>query len=271
MSHFKYGTLVGGVTTTATAGGTTTLINTSKQYQQFTGTNTQTVVLPDATTMVPGMSFYLTNRSSLSITIQFDDTTVAKTIAPDSQSTLVLIDNGTSNGTWDIESINLSSVPAGVLIPFAGTVAPTGFLLCDGSSLNRVTYATLFAAIGTAWGAPDGSTFNIPDSRGRGLRGVDNGVGRDPDAGSRTANASGGNTGDNVGTVQNDAFQGHFHEFFHDNTANGTAATGRNTRNAATDFGANHVQDPKNGNHGTVRVSTETRMKNFNTEFIIKY
>jgi microcystin-dependent protein len=55
---------------------------------------------------------------------------------------------------------------AGMMNDFAGTVAPIGWLLCDGSAVSRTTYATLFAAIGTTWGVGDGSTtFNLPDFR----------------------------------------------------------------------------------------------------------
>src|SRR5262249_39845645 len=46
-------------------------------------------------------------------------------------------------------------VPPGVVLPFAGTTAPTGFLLCYGQAVSRATYAALFAAIGTSWGAGD--------------------------------------------------------------------------------------------------------------------
>lgn len=57
---------------------------------------------------------------------------------------------------------------AGVVFPFAGSVAPDGWLLCDGSAINRVTYSRLFAMIGTTYGVGDGSTtFNLPDIRGR--------------------------------------------------------------------------------------------------------
>lgn len=59
-------------------------------------------------------------------------------------------------------------IPAGVMVPFAGGTAPTGWLLCSGQAVSRTTYATLFAAIGTTWGAGDGSTtFNLPDLRDR--------------------------------------------------------------------------------------------------------
>jgi len=63
--------------------------------------------------------------------------------------------------------------PAGVIIPFAGTSVPTGYLLCNGAAVSRTNYANLFAAIGTLYGAGDGSTtFNLPDARDRVLQGA---------------------------------------------------------------------------------------------------
>jgi len=59
-------------------------------------------------------------------------------------------------------------VPSGTILDFGGTSTPTGYLGCDGSNVSRTTYAGLFAAIGTAWGAGDGSTtFTLPDFRRR--------------------------------------------------------------------------------------------------------
>ena len=75
--------------------------------------------------------------------------------------------------------------------------------MCDGSAVSRTAYASLFAAIGTNYGAGDGSsTFNVPDLRGQFLRGVDGSAGVDPDKATRTALKSGGNTGNNVGSVE---------------------------------------------------------------------
>ena len=55
------------------------------------------------------------------------------------------------------------SLPAGVMMDYAGSTVPTGWLLCDGSAVSRTTYARLFAAVGTSWGIGDGSTtFNLP-------------------------------------------------------------------------------------------------------------
>ena len=58
--------------------------------------------------------------------------------------------------------------PVGVITAYAGTTAPTGYLICDGAQVSRTTYAALFAIIGTTYGAGNGSTtFNLPDLSGR--------------------------------------------------------------------------------------------------------
>lgn len=84
-------------------------------------------------------------------------------------------------------------IPTGAGIDWYATAAPSGFLLCDGSAVNRTTYAALFAAIGTAWGGGDGiNTFNLPDTRGRVLVSVAAG-------GNVEVNALGANDGTAVG------------------------------------------------------------------------
>jgi len=63
----------------------------------------------------------------------------------------------------------------GEIKPSVLSAAPAGWLLCDGSAVSRDTYADLFDAIGTTFGAGDGSTtFNLPDMRGRAFAGLDN-------------------------------------------------------------------------------------------------
>ncbi|NBX77495.1 MAG: tail fiber protein, partial [Proteobacteria bacterium] len=63
----------------------------------------------------------------------------------------------------------------GMLMPYAGSAAPSGWLLCAGQAVSRVTFAGLFAILGTVYGSGDGSTtFNLPDLRGRTLVGLDN-------------------------------------------------------------------------------------------------
>lgn len=67
------------------------------------------------------------------------------------------------------------TLPPGTILEFAGATAPAGYLLCYGQLVSRTTYAALFDAIGTAFGAGDGSTtFAVPDRRGRVGLGKDN-------------------------------------------------------------------------------------------------
>lgn len=71
-------------------------------------------------------------------------------------------------------------VPVGSVIDFAGTTPPVGWLFAAGQAVSRTTYAAAFAALGTAYGAGDGSTtFNLPDLRGRVAAGRDNMDGTD--------------------------------------------------------------------------------------------
>jgi len=69
-----------------------------------------------------------------------------------------------------LKSTGAPGFPPGFIIPWANNSLPTGFLLCDGSNVSRTTYADLFAAIGTTYGAGDGSsTFGLPSLDGRQL------------------------------------------------------------------------------------------------------
>jgi len=107
----------------------------------------------------------------------------------------------------------------GMLLQYAGTTAPTNWLLCDGSAISRTTYSGLYAVVGTTYGTGDGSTtFNIPDIRGRTPIGVGTGSGLTP----RSLGASGGaetvTLTDEIG-----AFGSHTHTIYA--TANGVTGT----------------------------------------------
>jgi phage-related tail fiber protein len=68
----------------------------------------------------------------------------------------------------------------GEVVFTATAAAPSGYLKCNGAAVSRTVYADLFAAIGTTYGAGDGSTtFNVPDLRGEFLRCLDDGRGVD--------------------------------------------------------------------------------------------
>lgn len=72
--------------------------------------------------------------------------------------------NDNTWGPW----LSLTGTPAGTINMFAGTTAPAGFLVCDGSAISRSTYAALFAVIGTTYGSGDGTTtFNLPNLKGK--------------------------------------------------------------------------------------------------------
>ena len=78
-------------------------------------------------------------------------------------------------------------VPTGSIVAFSGTVIPSGYLVADGSNILRSTFASLFATIGTLYGAGDGvTTFGIPDLRGVFLRGLDAANVRGLDSNART-------------------------------------------------------------------------------------
>lgn len=112
------------------------------------------------------------------------------------------------NQTWAAPS----GTPTGAVIAVASETVPSGFLECNGAAVSRSTYSALFTAIGVVHGYGDNSTtFNLPDYRGRFLRGWDHAVARDPDRASRTAMATGGQTGDHVGSVQAEASKAHTH------------------------------------------------------------
>lgn len=89
-------------------------------------------------------------------------------------STNAALDNATT-ATANITGAAL--IPSGTVLNFAGSTTPTGYLLCDGTSYSTTTYAPLFAAIGYTHGG-SGGNFNVPDTRGRVIAGVDSVTGR---------------------------------------------------------------------------------------------
>lgn len=75
---------------------------------------------------------------------------------------------GPKGSAADVTTRLAQLVPPGVVSAYAGSSAPTGYLLCQGQAVSRTTYADLFSAIGTGFGVGDGSTtFNVPDLQNR--------------------------------------------------------------------------------------------------------
>jgi microcystin-dependent protein len=154
-------------------------------------------------------------------------------------------------------SYNPSSSLSGEVRMFAGSSAPSGWLLCQGQAISRTVYADLFSLIGTTYGSGDGSTtFNIPDTRGIFVRGV----------GSQTVGAV-TYTG-TIGTKQNDQMQGHTHA-----VPGATVGTGLGAffRGSSPEYSNGSTQGPLNdGSNGNPRTGGQTHPANISFNYIIK-
>lgn len=168
-----------------------------------------TISLIPAATAGNGFSAIIVNTGSGNVTIDPD---ASETI--NGASTLVLAAGGSTtihcDGTkWVNSTANIPTSYiqptmlafgiTGMVVPYAGSTAPTGWALCYGQAISRSAFAALFAIIGTTYGVGDGSTtFNLPDLRGRSVFGVDNMGGS---AASRVTAGVSGITGTTLGAV----------------------------------------------------------------------
>jgi microcystin-dependent protein len=133
---------------------------------------------------------------------------------------------------------NSIGVPVGSLVLFGSVTAPPGWALCDGSLLNRVTFATLFAVIGTTYGAGDGSTtFAVPDLRSRVPMGSGTGTGL-------TARALGAVGGEETHVLAGTEVGAHNHGLVDPQHSHGI------TDAAHSHVGNNHNHPVTDANHG---------------------
>lgn len=84
----------------------------------------------------------------------------------------LLVNTVNGQGRQDLSgtpnAVNFPLPPIGVALPFFGSVAPnSSYALCQGQSLSRTAYPTLFGMVGTTHGSVDANSFNLPDLRGR--------------------------------------------------------------------------------------------------------
>ena len=175
-----------------------------------------------------------------------------------------------------------STTPTGVIHAFGGGVVPAGWLLCDGASYPVSSYpalASVFNAASTgglayAYGGVLNTSFNVPDLRGRFVRGSDNmGTGaatRDPGDNRATPMNTGGNTGVVVGSVQTAAFAAHAHTIL----GNVQFAPAAGTSGMLLDpLGTSHAAPNVAQNSQNIQSSggNETRPLNANVNYIVKY
>ena len=176
-------------------------------------------------------------------------------------------------------------MPVGTIIAWGGlsSSVPAGWMLCDGRPLSKTVYAELFTAIGTSWGSA-GDKFNLPDLRGRFLRGDDAGTGRDPDAKKRMPSKPGGST-TGAGSVQEDSVQNHTHDqeahshdYWEISTMVEIADTGSGLMVSGTASTEHSTASAKPSIWGMTRFNTKSRLnageesrpKNAAVNFIIK-
>lgn len=185
----------------------------------------------------------------------------------------------------------LNGCPVGTILSYIGSSAPSGWLLCDGSAFNRFDYPQLFAIIGISCG--DGgaaNSFNVPDLRGRFLRGFSGTSSADSNKNERFNLMNGGNSGNDIATYQNDATRfpanasttndgNHTHTyddaFYSENFTNNAGKIGSDATDNNNDY---YFRTPKPTteeagvhSHSLTGGDQETRPKNFSVNFIIKY
>lgn len=108
--------------------------------------------------------------------------------------------------TWRYTGLFADTLPAGSILAWGGTAAPTNWLICDGSAVSRTTYATLYSVIGTFYGTGNGSTtFNLPNLKGKVTVGLD--------ATDSNFNALGKTGGASTHTLTTDQIPLHAHQF----------------------------------------------------------
>ena len=159
----------------ATTGGQSLQIKTASSSSTVTIANGKTtVVYCDATDVFLAITNVPASDISGAVAIANGGTGLTSA----GSNNQVLTSNGSAFSLAQLTSSNLTTAtansltPAGTIITFGGTSAPTGYLACDGSEVSRTTYSALFSALSTTWGVGDGSsTFNLPDLRGAFLRG----------------------------------------------------------------------------------------------------
>jgi len=144
-------------TTTATSASTTTLTNASTYYQYFTGSTTQTVVLPVTSTLSNGWSFHIANNSTGNLTVNSSGGNLVATILPNTTAHITcILTSGTTAASWDygITDFN-SSIP--VALGGTGQSTYSNGQLLIGNASGSLTKATLTAGSGIAITNGDGA------------------------------------------------------------------------------------------------------------------
>ena len=164
-SNISANSFIPGWASTATAAGTTTLTVASAYYQRFTGTTTQTVVLPSATTVALGQGFIIDNDSSGTVTLQDGSLTPITTIVSGMAGFIFCENNGSTAGSWSGYQFVPGAGPSGAV------TWGTAGLVMGGGALSGVSTATVTtsATVPTIYGGTTASsTLTIQSTSGAG-------------------------------------------------------------------------------------------------------
>jgi microcystin-dependent protein len=192
------------------------------------------------------------------------------------------LDNKKPNVFNNIEELNNpvanilldKSIQTGSVFAFTGNQIPEGWLLCNGLAISRSTYSNLFNIIGISHGRGDNlTTFNLPNYQGLFLRGRANGSGNDPNRTTRGALATGGATGDNVGSYQDMDWKGFSQTNTGQNTrsySHGPVYMGKSTTSFTGNLFVGGWSSPAAA-MGTLWDTSEIRPRNVYVNYIIKF
>jgi hypothetical protein len=166
-----------GYTSTATAAGTTTLTNTSSYYQQFTGTSTQTVVLPVTSTLQTGWTFHIVNNSTGNLSVQSSGLNAVITIIPGTTSMVTCISTATTTAAdWEAGLTDFSTYTGtgAVVLGTSPVLTTPNIGAATGTSLSttgNITGGNLITA-GVASATGNISTSNYFVGNGAFLTGI---------------------------------------------------------------------------------------------------
>lgn len=156
--------------------------------------------------------------------------------------------------TSSIQTQINTNTPTGMISIHSGSVAPTGWLLCDGTSYGSAAYTTLFNVIGYTFGG-SGANFNVPNLKGKVVVGID---------GSQVEFDTRGETGGTMAhqhtiaessAIGSSNHDGHGHNMNSHSHANSISETGAGDHGHST----NQITNTGNsGNHGHTQTGSVT-------------
>jgi phage-related tail fiber protein len=164
----------GSFTTVSGTSGSITL--TTTQYQNMCLKSGTAAFLANVTFVIPsgvaGQWVVINQSAASNFELRIKNAADAAFVSIPSGETRTVYSDGTKVFFADTRETIPVEVPSGAVWMFAMSTAPTGWLKANGAAVSRSTYAALFSAIGTTFGAGDGATtFNVPELRGEFLRG----------------------------------------------------------------------------------------------------